>query len=68
MDGHFAHTHSDNEYSFHTYIMEDFHSNLNKLFITFYILQMLPKANPTGQLLKVQLLHDLFPDWRHLLQ
>jgi hypothetical protein len=48
--------------------MEDFHSNLNKLFITLFILQMLPKANPIGQLLKVQLLCDLFRDWHHLLQ
>jgi hypothetical protein len=29
---------------------------------------MLLQANPTGQLLKVQLLRDLFRDGRHLLQ
>jgi hypothetical protein len=48
--------------------MEDFHSNLKKLFITSFILHMLSKANPTGQLLKVQLLRNLFRDGCHLLQ
>jgi hypothetical protein len=33
--GHSTYTNSDNEYSFHPYIMEDFHSNLNKFTITF---------------------------------
>jgi hypothetical protein len=59
---------SDNEYSFQTHIMEDFHSNLNKFFITLFILHMLLKANPTGSLLKVELLGHLFRDQRHLLQ
>jgi hypothetical protein len=40
----------------------------NKFFTTLFILQILPKANPIGQLLEVQLLRDLFRDWRHLLQ
>jgi hypothetical protein len=43
-----AHTYNYNEYSFQTYIMEDFHSNLNKLLITSFISHMLPRANPTG--------------------
>jgi hypothetical protein len=51
MDGHSAHINIDNEYSFQTYIMEDFHSNSNKFFITSFILHKLPKANPTGSLL-----------------
>jgi hypothetical protein len=64
-DGHTAHTYRGNEYSF----MEDlFIQTLNKFFTTLFILQLLPKANPIGQLLEVQLLHDLFRDWRHLLQ
>jgi hypothetical protein len=63
MDGHSAHTHSDNEYSFHTYIMEDFfQTNFKQVIYNFIYLQMLPTANPTGQLLKVQLLRDLFRD------
>jgi hypothetical protein len=33
-DEHSAHTNSDNEYSFRSYIMGDFHSNLNKFIIT----------------------------------
>jgi hypothetical protein len=36
-----AHIYSDNEYSFQTYIMEDFHSNLNKFFIISFILHMM---------------------------
>jgi hypothetical protein len=45
-----------------------FHSNFKQVLTTLFILQLLPKANPTGQLLEVQLLRDLFRDWRHLLQ
>jgi hypothetical protein len=49
--------------------MEDFFiQSPNKFFTTLFILQLLPKANPTEQLLEVQLLHYLFRDWRHLLQ
>jgi hypothetical protein len=48
--------------------MEVFYSNSIELNITLFILQILPKANPTGQLLEVQFLCDLFGDWRHLLQ
>jgi hypothetical protein len=49
--------------------MEDFFIlTSNKFFTTLFILQILPKANPTGQLVEVQLLRDLFRDWRHLLQ
>jgi hypothetical protein len=40
----------------------------NEFFTTLFILQLLPKANPTRQLLEVQLLRDLFRDWRHFLQ
>jgi hypothetical protein len=36
--------------------------------MTLFILQLLPIANPTGQLLEVQLLRNLFGDWCHLLQ
>jgi hypothetical protein len=68
MDVHSAHINSDNEYSFQTYIMEDFHSNSNKFFITTFILHMLPKANPTESLLKVELPCDLFRDRCHLFQ
>jgi hypothetical protein len=39
---------SDTEYSLQTYILENFHSNLNKFFITSFMLHMLSKANPTG--------------------
>jgi hypothetical protein len=49
-----------------THFMEAFF--LNKFIKTLFILQLLPKANPTGQLLEVQLLRNLFGDWRHLLQ
>jgi hypothetical protein len=49
--------------------MEDlFIQTSNKFFTTLFILQLLPKANPTGQLLEVQLIRDLFRDWCHLLQ
>jgi hypothetical protein len=41
---------------------------MDTFFTTLFILQLLPKATPTGQLLEVQLLRDLFRDWRHLLQ
>jgi hypothetical protein len=47
--------------------MEDFFILTSYKFFT-TLLQVLPKSNPTGQLLEVQLLHDLFCDWRHLLQ
>jgi hypothetical protein len=40
-DEHSAHTYNDNEYSFPAYIMEYFHSNLNKFIITLFILHML---------------------------
>jgi hypothetical protein len=49
--------------------MEDlFIQTSSKFFKTLFILQLLPKANPTGKLQEVQLLRDLFRDWRHLLQ
>jgi hypothetical protein len=37
-----AHIYNDKEYSFQTYIMEDFHSSLNKFIMTLFILHMLP--------------------------
>jgi hypothetical protein len=40
-DEHSAYTNNNYEYSFQSYIMEDFHSNLNKFIITLFILHML---------------------------
>jgi hypothetical protein len=49
--------------------MEDFSFKLKTSYLQLCLYyKYFQKANPTGQLLEVQLLRDLFRDWRHLLQ
>jgi hypothetical protein len=64
MDGHSAY----NIVTMRTHSMEVFSLILKQVHYNIVYIQLLPQANPTGQLLEVQLLGDLLCDRRHLLQ